>query len=178
MSLIYFVSIFSFIVLTIGMLSISNVLAQNSTNQSSSGQDQTGQPLKFISTVVGQNVVPAVQDSKAKGLAEFNLNPQTNEIDYTVSVRDIDNVLNAAIQTGTAGTNGPIVVYLFRADAPTGQINGQLASETIESNELQGPMQGQTIQDFVNAINNGNLYVSIATAEYPNGEIRGTISPS
>ncbi|MDQ2684781.1 MAG: CHRD domain-containing protein [Thermoproteota archaeon] len=165
-------------ILITGIISISNVLAQNNTNQSSSGQNQSGQSQKFVSTLTAQNVVPSVQDSKAKGLAEFNLNPQMNEIDYKVSVRDIDNVLNAVIQTGTAGTNGPIVVYLFRADTPTGQINGELASETIESNEFEGPMEGQTIQDFVNAINNGNLYVSITTAEYPNGEIRGTISPS
>ena len=160
-----------------GMFSVSNVLAQNNTNQTTTENNVTGQAQKFVATLTGQNVVPPVDESNAKGLAEFNLSPQTNEMDYIVSVRDMDNILNAVVQTGTPGTNGPIVVYLFRADTPTGQINGNLASETIEPNELEGPMQGQTLQDFVNAINNGNLYVSVTSAEFPNVEIRGTILP-
>ncbi|MGD9671890.1 MAG: CHRD domain-containing protein [Candidatus Nitrosocosmicus sp.] len=177
-SFIYSIAIFTFMVTMIGIFSVPNVLAQNNTNQTSAVQNIPGQPQTFVATLTGQDVVPPVDDSKAKGLAEFKFDPQTNEVDYTVSVRDMDNILNAVIQTGTPGINGPIVVYLFRSDTPTGQINGDLASETIESNELEGSMEGQTLQDFVNAINNGNLYVSVTSAEFPNGEIRGTISPS
>ncbi|MGE3398348.1 MAG: CHRD domain-containing protein [Candidatus Nitrosocosmicus sp.] len=167
-----------------GMGSIS--LAQTDENDNISNnqtfvQNQTNtvqqtQPQQFSVTLSGQNVVPIVQDTQAKGIAEFRVSPQLDSIDYNISVRDIDQVLASYVQLGTPGVNGPIILILYRADSPTSSINGLLAEDVITSNELEGPMEGKSIADLVNAMNNGNTYISISTASYPNGEIRGEIS--
>lgn len=179
------VAVLFFISSMLGISTISSIQAQTAENdtdnnqtsvqnQTNGSQQTTSQ--QFNATLSGQNVVPIVPDTQAKGIAEFRVNSQMDSIDYIVSVRDIDQVMTSHVQLGTPGVNGPIILTLYRADSPTGPINGLLAEETIIASELEGPMEGKSIQDLVNAMKNGNAYVSINTASFPNGEIRGEIS--
>jgi len=167
----------------ITMPEITNTLAQNNVNQTSIINNQTNrtvdqsQSIQFIANLSGQTVVPIVEETNARGEVGFNVNPQRDTIDYIVGVNDIDQVLSGSIHLGTPGVNGPIIVYLYRADSPTGPIDGLLAKETVTANELDGPLKGKTINDLVTAMSNGNVYVEINTAAYPNGEIRGQIRP-
>lgn len=41
-----------------------------------------------------------------------------------------------------------------------------------------GPTGGFTTNDLINALNTGNLFVSIDSAKYPSGELRGNFAPS
>ena len=41
---------------------------------------------------------------------------------------------------------------------------------------LKGPMQGKTLDDLAAAMDSGDAYVNVHTAEHPDGEIRGQIS--
>jgi len=43
------------------------------------------------------------------------------------------------------------------------------------TSNLEGPIQGKTIDDLRNAMQNGTTYVNIHTEQNPNGEIRGQI---
>ncbi|CAN5615187.1 hypothetical protein BH23THE1_BH23THE1_10040 [soil metagenome] len=180
------VAVLFFISSMLGISTINSIQAQTAENDTNNNQtsplqnqangSQQTQSQQFNATLSGQNVVPIVQDTQAKGIAEFRVNSQMDSIDYSVSVRDIDQVMTSYVQLGTPGVNGPIILTLYRADSPTGPISGLLAEETIIAGELGGPMEGKSIQDLVNAMNNGNAYVSINTASFPNGEIRGEIS--
>lgn len=40
---------------------------------------------------------------------------------------------------------------------------------------LKGPMQGKSIQNLIVAMDAGQIYVDVHTAEHPDGEIRGQI---
>lgn len=169
----------------IGIPETTNIFAQNNTDQSSIGTNQTNKELQqsqpeeqFRANLSGQTVVPIVENTDAIGEVEFNINPQMDTIDYSVTVNGINQALSATMNLGTPGVNGPIIVYLYRADSPSGLIDGLLAKETIIANELDGPMKGKTIGDLANAINNGSIYVTVNTAPYPNGEIRGQILPA
>jgi hypothetical protein len=172
--------------ISIAISNVTDVLAQGDINQSSILTNQTNstveqsvsEPMLFIANLSSQTVVPLVADeTNARGEAGFNVNPQGDTIDYIVAAYDIDQVLSTTMHLGSPGVNGPIIVYLYRADSPTGSIDGLLAKETITANELDGPLNGKTINDLLNAISNGNIYVQINTAPYPNGEIRGQIVP-
>ena len=41
------------------------------------------------------------------------------------------------------------------------------------SDDLQGGLKGKTLSDLHKLIDNGTVYVNIATKDFPNGEIRG-----
>ena len=41
------------------------------------------------------------------------------------------------------------------------------------SDDLQGQLKGKSLSDLHRLINNGTVYVSINTKDFPNGEIRG-----
>ncbi|MDN5868918.1 MAG: CHRD domain-containing protein [Candidatus Nitrosocosmicus sp.] len=167
--------------ISITIPNITDAFAQDDINQSSTLTNQTNstveqsQSMQFIANLSSQTVVPIVDETNARGEAGFNVNPQIDTIDYIIATYDIDQVLSATMHLGTPGVNGPVIVYLYRADSPTGHIDGLLAKETITANELDGPLNGKTIKDLVAAMSNENIYVTVNTAPYPNGEIRGQI---
>jgi hypothetical protein len=77
------------------------------------------------------------------------------------------------IHLGAAGTNGPIVAFLFGPDA--GGQNQLNLSGTITEANFVGPMAGKKWSDFASAMAAGQLYVNFHTKANPGGEIRAQI---
>ena len=51
------------------------------------------------------------------------------------------------INIGEQGKNGTVVVTLFKANSPTGQINGTLSQGNITSDMLQGNLDNKQVSD-------------------------------
>jgi CHRD domain len=130
---------------------------------------------KFSATLTGSEEVPA-KNTRATGSADFQFNTERDALSYKLSAMDINKATMAHIHEGKVGTNGPIVVTLFKSAIPSGPINGILSQGIITSDRLEGPLGGKQITDLVKIINEGNAYVNIHTVQNPNGEIRGQIS--
>jgi hypothetical protein len=81
------------------------------------------------------------------------------------------------IHQGKAGTNGPVVVTLFKTNSPSATTNGLLSKGTITATNLEGPLKGKQISDLISMIKSGNAYVNVHTEANPKGEIRGQLSP-
>ena len=81
-----------------------------------------------------------------------------------------------SIHNAPKGENGDVVVTLFKADSPTGQISGRLANGSITASNLEGEMQGSPFRDIIRALERGEAYVNVQTELNPSGEIRGQIS--
>jgi hypothetical protein len=102
-------------------------------------------------------------------------------------VTNIENVVASHIHVGAAGTNGPVVAFLYGNVPPGGgRVNGRLASGTITAANLVGPMLGASLQDLVAAMTAGNTYVNVHTndgvaptntgaGDFPGGEVRGQL---
>ena len=94
-------------------------------------------------------------------------------------VRDVNDVTMAHIHLGVAGKNGPVVAKLYPASGMSklikGQDNGELTKGEITAASLQGPEKGKPLSVLVKAIQDGDVYVNIHTAEHKAGEIRGQI---
>jgi hypothetical protein len=88
----------------------------------------------------------------------------------------MDKVTAAHIHNAPKGENGEVVVSLFKADSPTGQISGSLANGSITASNLEGKMQGSPFRDIIRALERGEAYVNVHTEKNPDGEIRGQIS--
>ncbi|HKW94370.1 MAG TPA: CHRD domain-containing protein [Methylomirabilota bacterium] len=132
----------------------------------------------YTATLDGAAEVPKV-NSKATADATFTVSPDGKKIEYTLMVRDLDDVTMAHIHMGKAGKNGPIVVRLYpmsgSAKLIKGEENGQLAKGEITEASLMGPEKGKPLSVLVKAIQDGDAYVNIHTQEHKSGEIRGQV---
>jgi hypothetical protein len=128
---------------------------------------------EFAANLTGQEEVPPV-DTQAMGEAIFvPIQPRNETIDFYVNTTGIQAVTQAHIHSGSPGENGPIVVTLFTLNPVQNDvsINGSIAA-----NNLEGPMQGKTVAELIDAIKNNTTYVNVHTEQNPNGEIRGQLA--
>jgi CHRD domain len=148
-----------------------------------------GTPLSAAEEVMPTGIV---NTSKARGNAIFQLNAAGTELSYKLIVANIDNAFMAHIHRGPAGTNAPIVVWLFPSTAVSpgplgaGRLDGVIAEGTITAANFIGPLAGQPMSALLAAISSGNAYVNVHTndgvsptntgpGDFPGGEIRGQV---
>ena len=136
--------------------------------------------------LTGAEEVP-VRDTPGQGQAIFHLSDDGQSIDYKLIATNIDNVRQAHIHIGTAGVNGPVVVFLYGlVAAGGGRENGLLAKGTFTAANFVGPLAGQPFSALVDAMRSGNAYVNVHTdngvappnegpGDFPGGEIRAQI---
>lgn len=137
-------------------------------------QEASAQEVFVASNMTGTKEVPPVR-TMASGSATF-LNNQT-VINYDLSASDLYNVTSAHIHQGKAGSNGPIVVTLYKtADPSPGLFGGY--SGNITSSMLEGPLKGKQLSALVNLMNTGQAYVNVHTIKNKNGEIRDQVTVS
>ncbi len=126
----------------------------------------------------GRQEVPAV-DTGAQGQLVLKVARDGQSIDYRLIVANIDDVLMAHLHMAPAGDNGGVVVWLYPDGPPPqlipGRTNGILATGTITADDLVGVLAGQDIDDLVDAIGAGDIYVNVHTPAHPSGEIRGQV---
>lgn len=122
---------------------------------------------------------PVPVETRAQGQAIFQLSADGTALHYKLIVANIENVFMAHIHYGPPGENGPVVAWLYPASPPPvpipGRFDGVLAAGVIQASNLVGPLGGQTIQDLVDLIQDGEAYVNVHTSQNPGGEIRGQI---
>ena len=122
----------------------------------------------------GENEVPPVQSS-ATGKAEFT-DIFNDTIKYRINITGISGATGAHIYAGQAGENGEVIADLMTDTTKNRDTSyGMTIRGNLSDSSLKGPMQGQTLADLVTAINSGEMYVNIHTAEHPDGEIRGQL---
>lgn len=143
------------------------------------GSDRAMVPHNFVAPLDGSQEVPAV-DTRARGLARFQLARGGDEISFQLNVANIENVLMSHIHLAPPGVNGGVVVWLYPADGPPpalieGRFDGVLSTGTITDGDLVGSLAGMTLDDLVEEIRAGNAYVNVHTTQNMPGEIRGQI---
>jgi len=124
----------------------------------------------FRAKLSGKEVPP--NESPASGSAWVKIN--NDKIEYEINVTDIDKANAAHIHLGESGKNGPIILTLFK-DEPTELKSGKLGEANLTASNLEGPMQGKTTADLVEAIQKGTTYVNVHSTDFPDGETRGQL---
>lgn len=119
-------------------------------------------------TLSGANEVPPVE-ANATGL--FSASVTANSMTFDLSAV-ADGITMAHIHLGAAGTNGPVVAFLFGPDEA-----GQPAihpTGTLTATNLIGPIAGDWAA-FAAALAAGNLYVNVHSIDHPAGVVRAQI---
>jgi hypothetical protein len=112
-------------------------------------------PVNLKATLTGNQQVPSVTTA-GSGTGTFILT--STGLQYDLSVLHLSGAITAAhFHVGAASVNGSIIVPI-----------------TFVGNHATGTWNTLTL-DQRNALLDGNIYVSVQTVPYPNGEIRGQI---
>ncbi|HXW05601.1 MAG TPA: CHRD domain-containing protein [Vicinamibacterales bacterium] len=164
-----------------------------------------GTPENHRTHLTGDEEVPA-RATNAQGQAIFQIAPDGQSFTYKLIAANIENVIMAHIHCGAAGTNGPIVVWLYPspdASAPVasggGRHDGVLAEGTVmasDADHLRELAAGanascaegvSTWDELLDRIRAGRTYVNVHTndgvgstntgpGDFPGGEIRGQLT--
>jgi hypothetical protein len=135
--------------------------------------------LQYRAAPAGEFEVPAVETSAS---ADFKLKVASDGMSarYDLKIQDaIDDAFMAHLHLAPAGSNGPVVVWLYPHDGPPpslieGTFEGRLAKDVITPDDLVGPLEGDW-EGFLQALEDGDLYVNVHTLTHPGGEIRDQV---
>jgi len=146
------------------------------------GQAQTGTDdwkKAIVVPMTGAMEKPDPVDTDANGLSLFWLSEDGTEVCYMVYVANLTDVNQGHIHAVEGENNtGPPVVWLFPEGGTqpmlrSGETDGLLAIGTFTEEDFVGPLEGRSMSDLVNMMENQDAYVNFHTEEYPMGEIRG-----
>ena len=129
------------------------------TNQTDNEIANGGKPLNAV--LSGANVVPGPGDADGKGSLSITLNQGQQTISYQLTVSDIATATAATIHSGAKGKNGASKAEL---KAPT----GGSAKATLTN------IDKDFIKDLIK--NPQDYYITVATADFPGGALRGQLS--
>jgi hypothetical protein len=108
-------------------------------------------------------------------LAEFTP-PVNDTIKYRINITGISNATGAHIHSGQASENGEVIADLLTDTSKNNDVSyGMTIRGNLSDSSLKGPMEGKTLEDLVAAMDSGETYVNVHTAEHPDGEIRGQV---
>ena len=126
--------------------------------------------------LTGSEEVPA-RDTKATGQAHLTINESATQVEFRVTVSNIDNVVGAHIYVGAPGENGTLVATLYGPVSPGGgKKTGVLATGTITEANLIGSLAGKAGNTYVNVLtDDGQGPSDQKPGDFSSGEIRGQI---
>ena len=114
----------------------------------------------YYAVLTGANEVGG-GDADGYGTAEISVSDELGQICWDLNdIRDIGPMAAAHVHMGAAGTNGPPVFTLRRANE--GGFKGCTDASEWNQNTIEGDPQ--------------MFYVNVHTAEFPNGAIRGQLT--
>jgi sugar lactone lactonase YvrE len=150
------------------------------TCQSLEGKNWTTSIRKiYDSTLSGDMQVPPVE-TDVKGNMSISVPQSESEIKYKITITGASNITSAYMHMGMDGENGEAVADLLN-DSKKNKMKQQtgvvIRGEVLDS-DLIGSMNGKSLKDLINAMTDGNTYVSINTPTHVNGEIRGHVEVS
>lgn len=156
---------FSLVVIGIALASLIVIGAVGSTFVN-------GAKEKYKSKLSGKNEIPKVK-STAKGSASFKSKKES--LNWKINITGISNITGANLYLGNNSLNGQPIVDLMKVSNLSKTSTGLLMNGLITTSDLQGPMQGKTLEALKSQMNSSQTYVNILTKDHPRGEIAGPV---
>jgi hypothetical protein len=134
--------------------------------------DTYAQNAKFRAKLDGNNEVPPV-DTPAEGTINFKT--KDDVMTWKMNVTGITDATGLKIYQGMATENGQPIVDLMKTSKHSDRLDGMTMRGNFTDSDLQGLMEGKTLEDLNTALGGGNTYVNLHTTDHPDGMIRGQI---
>jgi hypothetical protein len=119
-------------------------------------------PQSFSVPLSGAQQIPPVT-SPGSGTANFTLDPATGTLTWSITFSGLSSGATMAhLHNGTAGKNGPPVLWLStRGTPPSSPITGSATLTPAQAAQLKA----------------GQWYVNVHSKDHPAGELRGQVVP-
>jgi hypothetical protein len=121
-------------------------------------------------------------DPETGGKARFQLGDAGAELDFEITVENLEDVTGAEVHCGGEGVEGPVVAALF-ADPAGSTPNGILAAGTLTDSDILAvpdsaacPGGTSDLADLVEKMRTGGSYVGVRTLSRPEGALRGEVT--
>lgn len=173
-------------VAVLGLISFVAARQPASVGNQGEGRDRGGKKgFKAGAELTGDQEVPP-NGSEAEGRFEIQFDCAFTEARFELKV-EAENVLQAHLHCGSAGENGPVVVFLFGLFPGGVDVDGVLSAFTITQANLDAVnadcmnalgYQVETLEDLAAAIAAGDIYANVHTVAFPGGEVRGQLEPA
>jgi hypothetical protein len=124
--------------------------------------------------------VPPVQ-TDTTGQFEILVNKDATAGEYTLRVSNGMRLIQAHFHCGTAGVNGPVIVFLAGPRTEGWDVDGKWVSNATITDAnviLKTTPCGVTLAQVFEAARNGNVYVNVHSVQYPAGVVRGQLEPA
>jgi len=154
------------------LLAISLAIILLVVSPSIDGLNVFGQTEKFRAKLSAKNEIPKV-NSTASGSANFK--SKKDDLTWKINITGMGNAIGAKIYLGNKSQKGEPIADLMKSNNWSRTPLGIRMNGTISASDLQGPLQGNTIETLKSAMTNGSAYVNILTESHPDGELRGQI---
>lgn len=145
----------------------------------------SAKPADLAAIALGLFEVPPV-DTDSLGVATFDVLLPTPEgpadrarVEFVLFLFRGREITQAHIHCGEFGTNGPIVVFLTGLVENGHDVNGLwVANASFQENDiLPGSECGDTMEEVLRSMREGNTYMNVHSVANPGGEVRGQIVP-
>ena len=139
---------------------------------------------RYWSILTGDQQIPPVT-TDAIGYVGLKFQDDRTRLTYSVHGEHIGKVTAINLYQIDKTQNGTVVLDLLHSPrelksidkvvdkTPQGKTKGTVSMGAAISDDLQGQLEGKSLSDLHRLIDNGTVYVSIHTKDFPNGEIRG-----
>jgi hypothetical protein len=132
------------------------------------------QTIRFTAALSGANETPGIITG-AFGSAMVTLDPGSGTLTWNIDVFNLPSgINNAHFHVGGPGVAGPTVVNIQFSANQSNDFN--LSGSATASNLLVRADQGiRSWDDFMQALQGGQIYINVHTAVNGGGEIRGQV---
>ena len=133
--------------------------------------------LVYTAVLEGSNVVPAVKTAST-GTLTLTIAPDKSKVDYVITIKGLTNLTVARLREGSFGDSGGVIVTLYGGPTKSGAFNGTLAQGSFAASEMGGPLKGKSIDDLIDLLESGQVFLNVGNSSHKGGAIAGTLEPS
>ena len=133
----------------------------------------------------GDQQIPPVE-TDAVGFVGLKFQDDTTRLVYNINLDNIHNVTGVSLYHKNKDQNGTLVLDLLKEAGESnrefakvseitraGEITGTISLGGVTKEDLTGELQGKSLSDLRELMHNGELYITVHTKDFPNGEISG-----
>jgi hypothetical protein len=133
----------------------------------------------------GDQQIPPIE-TDAVGFVGLKFQDDTTRLVYNINLDNIHNVTGVSLYHKNNDQNGTLVLDLLKEGGESnrefakvseitraGEITGTISLGGVTKEDLSGELQGKSLSDLRDLMQNGELYITVHTKNFPSGEISG-----
>jgi len=133
----------------------------------------------YVADLSGVHIRPNPINTDANGKVYFRLSQDKSKLLYTIYLMKADSVTMIHVHERNGQPIGPELMWLYpknqQPKLTPGPIDGEFVTGTITADDLIGPLEGHSLDDFVRLMKDDSVYVIVHTTMHPEGQLEGNV---